>query len=156
MRYSVKLSRAVHVLAYIAENPTGDLSSDAIAKSIRTNPGTVRQLMSSLRKATLLDSTKGQPLPCLAKDPENITLAMIYEAVEGGKPLLHTPHEINEKCDLGKSAQLALRNYFHEIQEQTLAHLDSISLADVIANSHEFRGALTDNGIVANASEHSQ
>ncbi|MDI9587603.1 MAG: Rrf2 family transcriptional regulator [Acidobacteriota bacterium] len=151
MQHSVKMSRAIHVLAYVAENPNGDLSSDAIATSIRTNPGTVRQLMSSLRKAMLLETNKGQPLPCLAEEPENITLAMIYEAVEGDKPILHVQHKINEECSLGKSMHVALRTYFFEIQERMLDYLNTISLADVIARSNEIRGDLTDNRRVADA-----
>ncbi|MGI6010328.1 MAG: Rrf2 family transcriptional regulator [Ruminococcus sp.] len=54
MKYSTRVSDAVHILAFIVLDPKGSLSSDSIAKSIRTNPGCVRQLMSSLRKAALL------------------------------------------------------------------------------------------------------
>ena len=51
MKYSTKLSDAVHVLCFISINPSQDLSSAAIAKSIHTNPGYVRQIMMSLKKA---------------------------------------------------------------------------------------------------------
>ena len=51
MKYSTKVSDAVHILAFIQLNPTGSLSSDSIAKSMHTNPGCVRQVMSALRKA---------------------------------------------------------------------------------------------------------
>ena len=41
MKYSTRLSDAVHILAFIALNPNGSLSSSSIAESIHTNPGCV-------------------------------------------------------------------------------------------------------------------
>ena len=38
MKYSTKLSDAVHILAFIVLNPNGSLTSDSIAKSVHTNP----------------------------------------------------------------------------------------------------------------------
>ena len=81
MRYSTKVSHAVHILAYIALHPGRVLTSDVIADSIQTNPGCVRQIMSALRKADLLSSVKGRPLPSLTREPSAITLLDIYRAV---------------------------------------------------------------------------
>ena len=61
MRYSTKVSHAVHILAYIALHPGRVLTSDVIADSIQTNPGCVRQIMSALRKADLLSSVRDDP-----------------------------------------------------------------------------------------------
>lgn len=147
MRHSLRLSRAVHILAYIAEDMTGDLSSDAIATSIRTNPGVVRQLMMSLRKSGLLSSTQGRAAPHLTVAPEQITLAMIYRAVEGDKPLLHLAQEINEDCGLGVSLQMALRDYYEDIQNRVVSYMDSITLADVVDSSHQIREELIASGM---------
>ena len=38
MKYSTKLSDAVHILAFIVLNPNGSLTSDSIAKSVHTTP----------------------------------------------------------------------------------------------------------------------
>ena len=65
MKYSTRLSDAVHILAFIALNPNGSLSSSSIAESIHTNPGCVRQLMSALRRAGLISSVKGHPRPAV-------------------------------------------------------------------------------------------
>lgn len=51
MKFSHKLSDAVHLLAYIEIFPDDDLSSRAIARSIVTNPSMVWSLMMDLRKA---------------------------------------------------------------------------------------------------------
>ena len=51
MKYSHRLSDAVHILTYIGatEIVEDDLSSRAIAGSINSNPSLVRRLMSSLK-----------------------------------------------------------------------------------------------------------
>ena len=49
MKYSTRLSDAVHLLLFIHLEPDADLSSAAIAASIHTNPACVRQMMSRLR-----------------------------------------------------------------------------------------------------------
>ena len=59
MKYSTKLSDAVHVMVLIAINQEKSLSSASIAESVHTNPGFVRQLMLKLkdRKSTRLNSS---------------------------------------------------------------------------------------------------
>lgn len=67
MKFSHKLSDAVHLLAYIEIFPDDDLSSRAIARSIVTNPSMVRSLMMDLRKAGFLKTKQGSAEPELAK-----------------------------------------------------------------------------------------
>lgn len=67
MRFSNKLSDAVHILSYIDIYSDGDLSSQAIADSIGSNPSVVRRLMSRLTKAGLLQTRPGIVAPALAK-----------------------------------------------------------------------------------------
>ena len=82
MKYSTRLSDAVHLLLFIHLEPDADLSSAAIAASIHTNPACVRQMMSRLREAGLLRSTQGRARPSLARDIGEITLLDVYRAVE--------------------------------------------------------------------------
>ena len=42
MKYSTRLSDAVHILAFIALYPDCDLTSNKLAESIQTNPAYVR------------------------------------------------------------------------------------------------------------------
>ena len=85
MKYSTKLSDAVHIMIFIHLNPNMDLSSQAIAKSLKSNPSFVRQILMKLRTAGLVQSVRGRPRPKLARDPGAISLLEIYRAVEGGK-----------------------------------------------------------------------
>lgn len=73
MKYSTKLSDAVHILSFIEINPSSDLSSTAIAKSVQTNPGFVRQIMMCLRGAGLIQSVTGHAKPTLTRNAKEIT-----------------------------------------------------------------------------------
>ncbi len=132
MRYSTKVSDAVHILAYIHLNPIHSLTSDSIAESIQTNPGCVRQLMSKLRRADLLVSVTGHPKPALAKAPEEITLLDVYRAVEQDKPLLHLDTHTNPECGVGVNIQLALQEYYDEIQQAAEQRMAEITLRDIL------------------------
>lgn len=87
MKNSLKLSRAIHILVFMDSIGGDRLTSDEIAKSIRTNPGCVRQLMSSLREAGIINSTQGHPKPEIAKELKDITMLDIYNAVESDRRL---------------------------------------------------------------------
>lgn len=134
MKYSTKLSDAVHIMAFITVNQGFDLSSNAIAASIQTNPAFVRQIMMKLRKAGLMSSVTGHAKPALARPTEQITLLDIYKAVEGDKPLLHLDTHTNPECGVGMNIQLALRDYYQEVQAAAEKHMGEITLQDIITS----------------------
>ena len=137
MKYSTRLSDAVHILAFIALNPNGSLSSSSIAESLHTNPGCVRQLMSALRRAGLISSVKGHPRPALTRIPALITLLDVYRAVEGEKPLLHLDTHTNPECGVGIYIQLSLQDFFDQIQESAEKEMKSVTLQDILERYQE-------------------
>lgn len=137
MKYSTRLSDAVHILAFIALNPNGSLSSSSIAESIHTNPGCVRQLMSALRRSGLISSVKGHPRPALTRIPALITLLDVYRAVEGEKPLLHLDTHTNPECGVGIYIQLSLQDFFDQIQESAEKEMKSVTLQDILERYQE-------------------
>ena len=132
MKYSTRLSDAVHILAFIALYPDCDLTSNKLAESIQTNPAYVRQLMSALRKGGLLVSVKGHPRPALAREPEKITLLDAYRAVEGNKPLLHQDIHTNPACGVGVNIQLVLRDCYDLVQARAEEAMRSITLQEIL------------------------
>ena len=142
MKYSTRVSDAVHVLAFIALNPVNSLTSEKIAESIRTNPGYVRQLMSAMRVHELLFSVKGHPRPALSRDPSAITLLDVYRAVEGQKPLLHLDTHTNPECGVGVNIQLALQDYFDQVQKKAEDAMAQITLQDILDRYGEKLAAL--------------
>ena len=137
MKYSVKLSHAVHIMVFIHTAQGVPVTSDKIAESIHTNPGCVRQIMSLLRKADLLKSITGHPRPELARNPEEISLLDIYKAVEGDKPLLHLDTHTNPECGIGVNIQLALQEFYDKVQKDAEDSMAGISLADIIERFYQ-------------------
>lgn len=137
MKYSARLSDAVHILAFILENKNEKLTSADIAVSIQTNPSYIRQLMAQLKKADLLITQQGQARPMLGKSPQEITLLMIYRAVEGEKPLLHLDTHTNPACGVGVHIQLSLAEYYQRIQQKAEQEMDAITLADIMETFHQ-------------------
>ncbi|WP_407885723.1 Rrf2 family transcriptional regulator [Levilactobacillus sp. N40-8-2] len=134
MRYSHKLSDAVHILAYIEIYHDNDLSSTAIALSVESNPGLVRRLMSALRTAGLLATQRGTATPELTRDPAEISLLAIYRAVETDDNLLHIDDQTNLHCIVGGNIQETLRVAYAKVQAAAESQMATITLASLIAD----------------------
>ncbi|MGM9891589.1 Rrf2 family transcriptional regulator [Limosilactobacillus sp.] len=132
MKFSYKLSDAVHILSYLYIYHDGDLSSRAIAKSIESNPSVVRQLMSDLREAGIIETRKGTAAPHLVKQPVAVSLRDIYLAINMDHDLLHIDPKTNPQCVVGGNIQDTLDSFYARVQKAALDEMATISLADVI------------------------
>ena len=137
MKYSRKLSDTIHTLAFICLGEKAHLTSAKIAESVKTNPAYIRQLMSSLKNAGLISNTQGQANASLTKPAEQITMLEIYRAVEGEKPLLHLDIDTNPECGVGIYVQLAIGDFYKEIQAAAEAKMTEITLQDIIDRYYE-------------------
>jgi len=132
VRYSHRLSDAVHILAYIDIYHDSDLSSTAIAASVESNPALVRRLMVALRRAGLLATQQGTATPRLARQPVKISLLDVYRAVEEEGNLLHVDDKTNPKCVVGGNIQETLRTAYDEVQRAAEAQMAQITLASLV------------------------
>ena len=132
MKHSTRLSDAVHILVFIHQSSSSTVSSSEIAVSIQTNPSYVRQIMAQLKAAGLISSSRGQATPELGKVPEKTSLLEIYKAVEKEKPLLHLDTHTNPECGVGVNIQLALADYYRQIQNDVENSMRNITLQDII------------------------
>jgi len=132
MKYSHKLSDAVHVLAYIDIYADGDLSSAAIADSVESNPSLIRRLMSLLAQAGLLETQPGKVAPKLAKPAADISLLDVYRALDDQGPLLHVDEKTNPACIVGGNIQDTLNAAYQEVQAAAEAQMQAISLQSMI------------------------
>lgn len=132
MKYSTRLSDAVHILVFIHQSDSDTITSADIAKSIQTNPSYVRQIMAQLKAAGILLSSRGQATPQLAKPAPEITLLEVYKAVEKEKPLLHLDTHTNPECGVGINIQLALADFYAQIQKGAENSMQEITLQDII------------------------
>ncbi|MEM0937741.1 MAG: Rrf2 family transcriptional regulator [Pseudomonadota bacterium] len=83
MKRNSRLALALHTLGHMAAEPGRMRTSADIADHAGTNPVVVRRVLGKLREAGLLISEKGHAGGWrLARDPQTITLADVYLALE--------------------------------------------------------------------------
>lgn len=133
MKYSHRLSDAIHILTYIGASDIveDDLSSRAIAGSINSNPSLVRRLMSALKNAGIINSEPGRAAVSLSRETNQITLFDVYKAIEE-PDLFHVDEETNQKCPIGANIQSALHKAYDEIQQQAEKEMQQITLQDIV------------------------
>ncbi|KRN94182.1 Rrf2 family transcriptional regulator [Pediococcus stilesii] len=132
MKYSYKLSDAIHILAFLDIYKNGDLSSKMIASSIETNASTVRSLMSDLKKAGLISTRQGSVNPALTRSADQITLLDVYQAINMDHNLLHVDPKTNPQCVVGGNIQETLNAVYADIQESAFQKMALTSIQDII------------------------
>ncbi len=133
MKYSIQLSDAIHILAYIEIFKNTDwLSSEMIAKSVETNSANIRKIMSQLRKSNLIITQVGKPNPTLAKRPEEISLLDIYKSIEGNTNLIQVDPKTNPNCIVGANIQEVLAEKYTLLQRSIEKEMSEITLDSFI------------------------
>lgn len=128
----VKFSVAIHVLVMLATS-TESLNSEALAKSVGTNPSYIRKILALLKKKKLVESHRGKSGIKLTKQPKEISLLTIYEAVEKQKPTFFQIHQHpNLECPVGKNIKETVFPIESKLEKQIAKNLASENLADVI------------------------
>lgn len=140
MKYSYKLSDAIHILAYVDIMPDGnDISSNDIALSIEANASVVRKLMANLKKAGLLESQVGAAKPKLARPASEITLLDVFKAVEINHELLHVDPRTNMDCPVGANIQQTLNGAYERVQKAAEEEMSKLTIQDMVDNINERR-----------------
>ncbi|AVK63182.1 transcriptional regulator [Lactobacillus sp. CBA3606] len=129
---NTQLSDATHIMAYVALHQADELKSDRIAASLNTDPTMVRRLMSKLRKAGLLQSTRGIAKPQLACLPAQISLKAIYLAVSTHRELLSVDRDTSVTCPVGSVIPKVMTTYYQQIQSSAEGRMEKITLQDVL------------------------
>lgn len=136
MAANSRLTIAVHVLAWMAlarQRGLELLTSDQVAASMNTNPVIIRRSLGDLRRAGLVDVRHGAGAGwSLAREPGEIALLDVYDAVEQ-EPLfrLHRT-EPNLECPVGKGIRPALGQVYGGVEKAVRRELDRTSIADVL------------------------
>lgn len=127
---NTRLSVAIHILSLISRDYT--LSSEKIASSVNTNPVVIRRISSELKKAGLINAKSGVSGSTLTKEPSEITLFDIYQAVHINEDLFRIHENPNPNCAVGKQIQSALNHTFDSLQLKMEQELKGVTLKDVI------------------------
>src|SRR6516162_10454057 len=123
MAANSRLTIAVHALAWLAlaqQQGRDWLTSDQVAASVNTNPVIIRRSLGDLRRATLVNVRRGAGAGwSLAREPHEITLLDVYDAVEHEPLFAMHRTKPNLECPVGYGIRPALGQVYREI-DQTL------------------------------------
>lgn len=144
MRVSIKCSSAVHILLMIAMLPsTYRITSEFLASSVGSNPVEIRKLLSSLKKAGIIEVVRGPGGATLKKDAKDITLLEIYNAVDPASldELIGVHKHPEQQCPFGKNISRLLAEPYAEISDTVRQKMDSITLEQLCTRLHEIEPA---------------
>lgn len=138
MRYSSRLTVAAHILMCIRYfHGKEKLTSDFLAGSVNVNPVVVRNILGKLKKAGLVKVEAGIGGASLARDPADITLLDVFNAVETDTDLFHFHENPNPECPVGRSVHPVLGEQLASVQSAMERHLESITLKDLMSGISE-------------------
>jgi DNA-binding IscR family transcriptional regulator len=141
----------LHVLLHMAEAQR-PLTSEQLAKVLKTNPVVIRRVVAGLRDQGYVRSEKGHGGGwTLACDLSKVTLRDIYAAL--GSPSLLAIGNRTETpgCAVERAVNSALNETFHKAEALLLERLDEITLAML---SKAVRGRLASRGDSHNMEKH--
>ncbi|NNF00731.1 MAG: Rrf2 family transcriptional regulator [Pyrinomonadaceae bacterium] len=128
-----QFAMAVHVMAMLAKNCDERIKSSYIAKSVNTNAVVIRRLLSDLHEANLVVSQTGYSGgTCLTRQPADVCLLEIYEAVSHDNIFGLHAKEPDRDCEIGSTITGVLGKLQVEIDEAVKQKFASYTLQDVI------------------------
>lgn len=138
MQFSSRLPVAVHILLPIVEFEGKEkTTSTFLAGSVNVNLVIIRNTLGQLKAAGLVTVKAGECGASLAKEPKNITLADIFNAVEKEEALFHFHENPNPECPVGRNVHAVLDNRLFAIQESMQKKMASITLQDLIDDMND-------------------
>lgn len=133
MQFSSRLPVAIHILLAIVEFEGKEkTTSTFLAGSVNVNPVIIRNTLGQLKAAGLVTVKAGEGGASLAKEPKDITLLDIFDAVEKEEALFHFHENPNPECPVGKNVHAVLDNKLFAIQEVMREKMKSVTLQDLI------------------------
>ena len=134
MQISSRFTIALHIFAAMdVFGKEYKITSDFLAGSIQVNSVIIRNILSQLRNAGLINASRGTGGAELAKAPEEITFYDIYaavESVEDGK-LFRFHKNPNPECPVGRNIHLLLDDMLDDIQDAMEKEMKRYTVADL-------------------------
>ncbi|MDE6875160.1 MAG: Rrf2 family transcriptional regulator [Lachnospiraceae bacterium] len=140
MQISSRFTIAIHVLICI-ETFKNDykVTSDFLASSVNVNPVVIRRLLQQLKKAGIINVTRGSGGADLEKNADEITLFDVYRAVECVEEgeLFHFHENPNPRCPVGKNIHAILDLRLEQIQKAMEQEMKSITIKDIMDDTQK-------------------
>ncbi len=128
-----KFAVAIHCMIFISESEE-PMTSDTLAETLNTNPSYVRRILTALVKAELISSATKTRGCTLLKEPEDIRLTDIYDAVEPGVSKLNMDLSRNPDrgIRLGNCERPVIEGLFNEMEGAVNQILSERTLRNLI------------------------
>ena len=128
-----RLASAVHIMSFVAHAGDEGTTSEAIAKSLKTNPVVVRKILKLLEREGLVALRQGRHGGVtLGRPPSRITLGQIYKAVEGENGVFAERRQVNGRCVVACAMRRSLGPIFNTANDAVEQALSKTSLADLV------------------------
>jgi Rrf2 family protein len=129
---NTQFSIAIHLMASLGCGKE-EVTSAHLAESINASPSFVRRILAKLSKAGLVETTMGKTGACsLARNPKDISLREIYEAVEAPKVFAIHDYPAQKFCNVSCRIKNVMECILDETQNSVEKTLEKMSLKDVI------------------------
>ena len=145
MHISTKCSIAIHCLVFISEY--GDrqkVTSDLLSLSAGSNPVTIRNIMSALKKDGIISVKFGTGGATLSCPPGEITLYRICRAIEPDftSKLIGVHSFPSPLCPVGKNIHDVLDCSYQKVRDDLCESLKGITLENMIDDYHRLQHTL--------------
>lgn len=139
MHISTKFTIAIHILAAVDFfGKEEKVTSELLSSSIGSNPVIIRNIMSDLKGAGLIETKRGPGGIAISKPLDQISFYDVYEAVEKNKDGLFNFHENpNPACPVGRNIHAALDETLLKAQQGFEDSLKSYNVGGVVQKIKE-------------------
>ncbi len=140
MQITSRFTIAVHIITatdYFKDKET--VTSSFLAGSVGVNPVVIRTVMSKLKDAGIIRSSRGRSGITLARELKDITFYDVYKAVDclDETGLFHFHENPNMACPVGRNIHSAMDEKLRDIQNSMEEQMKQITLADIAGNLQE-------------------
>lgn len=119
------------------------MTSDVLAKMMRTNPAVIRRVMAGLRERGIVRAEKGHGGGwSIARDLATVTLLDVYKAI-GSPPLFALGNRSEAPgCGVEQSVNAVLDRSLRDAEALLLASFSQVTLARLSADFHQRLGQI--------------
>jgi len=142
MSYSLSFTKSILVVIFISDKIRQKqfefLSTADISKYLSIPKPTLVKILQNLNMANIIETKEGKNGGIrLMKDPSNITLLEILEAMEKGKPLFQTSFNILAEGKRPDNAQKSIKNILNNAENKLKNELSKKTIAEILTEMNK-------------------
>ena len=137
MSYSLSFTKSILVVIFISDKIRQKqfefLSTADISKYLSIPKPTLVKILQNLNVANIIETKEGKNGGIrLMKEPSEITVLEIFEAMEKGKPLFQTVYNILANAKRPNNAQESIKNILTDAEEQLKNELAKKTIEEIL------------------------